>query len=1128
MTLRTMARTVLASSLVAVALFSGIGPRAVPPVLAATTTTINFDDLAAGTSVTNQYEAKGVDFTGDILPFVDQVDPSLANSGNQVADISQCSGCEFFTPNIHGSFINAAQHVSVRVGYFANSSNPGDTATMTLTAYDSGGNPITSDSQTVTEGQGFRTLLSVSSASADIASFQISGTPNSGKVLGIDDLTFDNPGGVPPDFSLSPTASLVNVNQGSSATDNISINRLNGSTGDLTFSAGNLPSGMTASFSPNPAGSATTMTVSAPANFPPTGNNPPHITVTATPDNPSAGTSPRSVDIFIQVQASFYVTIRAADVKVPPCSDTPVKVDVNYTSGFTGNVTLSAAGLPANMTGVFHPATVGPPTDGGRVSTSSLTLTTNSDVKDLPAGLTVTGKSGQLTSTSIKVLVSRVPPSITSVNAPAWNQTPQALENGSPVVIIGHGFCPGTTVAFGNQLATATPINLAPEYIGVPIPRLATTGKIYVIPPGGSVSSAGTAVSPAELTVDSYRNIGGFSFRNSTQFQSNVGGYSFSDVSDVFGYDQTHVGVNPCWPLGNCSFYTPIPDPFALLFWAIVNHFGGGNGQCFGFSLASQRLLHGDQTWLGFPEQHPALKSVWNLQGPDLTGGPSPEVSHFIHLTHMEQFSGEALHDWWTQATANAAFGTQSSIIDQVSLALSRHDHPLIEIRNGLHGHVVVAYDVENGANGDKLIDVYDPNQEFSSDENSPDGTAHQAALTNSRITIHSNGHWEFPGNGWHSGLGSLVVVPYGVVPVHPTMPFTKAGLLDFFFGSASSSQVTDASGHTLLKPNGDINSDPKTGIPGATRFAALSAGATSAGDIFLLGRGGAYTQTIIGKGAGQYHDSLFGSGMAASLTATSGPGLTDKVSLLPQTAGLQFGQTTAGKAGSARKVTAQILVHAADGSARNASVDTTMPAAGKASINFDPAYNSITVKAGSRPASYSLTLSRSGANGAPQTFVTPRQTIGPGETAKFTPASWSSLQGAAVTLKVVHKNGTTTTTKISNVLRPAGQYSLRLQVVKTPSHGRKLTIAATFKRLVKGASAVVSWQIFKGKQIAGHHSVSLVGKKLHTGLISSAFVFKPAKGKKYMFQGTVTLLSPTKTGSFLSQTANKQKSFRG
>ena len=614
--------------LFAMVLFA-FGPLAHPRVVEALTrTTITFDDLSPGTSVSDQYHAKGVDFTGDILPFVDDVGSSLANSGTQVADISHCSGCEFFTPSVEGTFANAAQNASVRVGYFANSASPGDTATITLTVFDADGNALTSDSKSVTEGQGFRTLLSVSSSSANIVKFRISGTDNvdTDKLLGIDDLTFDNPAGVPPDFTLTPASTLVNVNQGSSATDAIAINRFNGSQGNVKFSASNVPNGMHVTFSPNPAASSTTMKITAGPNVKPTGNTLPEIKVKGTPASAAAGPAPRTVKIAVQVKASFYITFGVAEVGVPPCSDVPVTVNVIYSPGFTGNVTLSFSGLPSGVQGKLNPVTVGPPTDGGFVSPSTLTLTSDTDFSSASSDVTVTGQSGPLTATSIdKITVSRVAPSITSVS-PAAGRAPQGLQGGSKVIVTGKGLCPGKQeLAFGNQLAELTPVPVSPggTQLQAIVPRLATTGKVYAFPAGGNILTFGSTASPDPFTVDNYRDTSGFSFTNSDQFQSNVGGYSFSDVSDVFGYDQTHIGVNPCWPFGDCSVTTPIPDPFALLFWAIVNHFGGENGQCFGFSLGSQRLLHGDQRYSAFPSQNPAVTNVWNLAGPESAGGPS-------------------------------------------------------------------------------------------------------------------------------------------------------------------------------------------------------------------------------------------------------------------------------------------------------------------------------------------------------------------------------------------------------------------------------------------------------------------------------------------------------------------------
>jgi hypothetical protein len=401
--------------------------------------------------------------------------------------------------------------------------------------------------------------------------------------------------------------------------------------------------------------------------------------------------------------------------------------------------------------------------------------------------------------------------------------------------------------------------------------------------------------------------------------------------------------------------------------------------------------------------------------------------------------------------------------------------------------------------------------------------------LNNSQITVHPNGHWEWPGfsPAWHAGPGSLVVVPYGVVPVRPTLPTTIAGLVDLLFGSAHATQVTDASGHKLLNADGSINANPKTRIPGATRFATLSGSAKPGADIFLFGNNSAYTQTIAGKSAGEYRSAFLGRGMAASITAATAAGITDKVSMLPNVAGLQFGQAGAAKSGP-RSVNAQILVHSGDGSEKTASVGTTMAATGGDSVSFDSARNAAVVKAAGQRATYSLTLSWAGKNGLPQTFVTPKQAILPGETASYTPAHWSSLADSTVVLRVVHKNGKVSTSTIHNTLRATGQSSIALEVGKRTPKGRRLTIDSSFKHLAKGSTALLTWQVFKGKTLAGHHTVSATVKELQVGRAERTYVFKAQKGTQYTLKGNVVLLSPTKGGSFLSQMSEGQKSFQG
>ena len=398
------------------------------------------------------------------------------------------------------------------------------------------------------------------------------------------------------------------------------------------------------------------------------------------------------------------------------------------------------------------------------------------------------------------------------------------------MIIRGQGFCPGSTVYFGNDHAAATTQGPFTDGLGpfgdetairTAVPSLATSGDVFVVRQGASLVSSGTATAP--FTIDDYRDVNGFSFDNCDQFQSRVGGYSFSDVSDVFGDEQTHISVNPCWPFGDCSITTPVPDPFALLFWGIADA-ALQDGQCFGFSLASQRLLHGDQIFPAFPRQAgTSQETVWNLQGPESSGGASDQLAHYIHLMHMEQFSREALSFWLAKATTNAVNGSQSSLLNDVTSALDAGDHPLVEMRNGSEGHVVVAYEVDqaNGSSlvgpGDRVIDVYNPNAPFTAAENSTDGTTHEGTLSTSEIVVHPDGHWEFQGFSpeYHGGPGSLVVMPYGVVPVHPDLPIDVSGLISLMFGSATATQVTDGAGPHPAEPRRQHRHEPRHWDPG-------------------------------------------------------------------------------------------------------------------------------------------------------------------------------------------------------------------------------------------------------------------------------------------------------------------------
>ncbi len=1119
--------------------------------LGATTTTITFDDLSPGAMVSTQYDAQGVDFVRGIVgsnvycyPVIVAVAQGAAQSGNHVADAT-CANGEIFDSSIRGNLKNSAKHVSVYAGFSPTGSGSLASEAVTLTAYDALGSVVNTTTATVGAGQGTHTLLAVSSSSANIVAFDVTGTSAN---VSIDDVTFDNPGGVPADFAISPNSTFIQVTQGSAVADLVTIQRLNGSFGGVTFKASGLPAGIHVSFSPNPAtGNSTTMTVSADRGAPLPQPGPfPSFTVTGTPAGAGVGSRPRSATVIVVVDPLFTVDTPST-VSVPPCSTLRVPISVSAVPGFTGTVTLTANGVPSDDQASFDPATLALPAQ----THTTLTLTSGSDTSGPLGDVTVTASSGGAADPSGVIRVSRVAPSITSLTDSSGTplhggETPQGAspELGTLVIVHGHGFCPGSTVYFGNALASAVTQGPFTDGLGpygdetvlrTAVPSLGTSGNVYVVRQGERPSSPGTAAAP--FSVDSYRDVNGFSFENNDSFQSDVGGYTFSDVSEVFGDAATHISVNPCWPFGDCSIVTPVPDPFALLFGAIAN-LALQDGQCFGFSLASQRLLHGDQIFPAFPFQPGVAEAaVWNLLGPDPangSSGASAQIAHFIHLMHLEQFSAEALHFWWVKATTNALIGSQGSIMDDVISALHAGDHPLVELRNGSEGHVVVAYGVDQAndsnlvGNGDRVIDVYDPNQEFTNGENTPNGTTHQAVLSTSEIVVHSDGHWEFPGftPEWHGGPGSLVVMPYGVVPVQPTLPTSISGLVDLLSGSARATQVTDSGGRTLLRSDGSINTGP-TGIPDAAQFATLSGSTRPGPDIFLFGRRGTYTTTVQGSASGSYHDALFAHGLAASISAAATPAVKDSLSVPASLDGLRFGQTSPAAASTPRQAHIEIVVTGSQKSERTATVATTVPVKGQAAIMFNAAHDAVEVTAGNQPTSYTLSLSWAGPHGFPQTFAAPTVHLAAGDRATFTPANWSTLQASAATLRLTRPNGKTTTRTIQNRLRPADRYTVSLKVAKFGAT-RRLTIISRFIRLTPGSTALINWQVRRGRTLVARRTASLTGRRLRRGLTSLTFPVRGLKSRGYTFRASVELLSPAHGGMYLSQQIGRTRRFRG
>jgi subtilase family serine protease len=200
------------------------------------------------------------------------------------------------------------------------------------------------------------------------------------------------PGSAPqPDFSISASPTGVTIVQGGAASATITVNPVNAFNGSVNLSTSALPSGVTASFNPNPVTASSKLTLTASGTAAPvtvmltitgTSGSLTHttsvsVTVNAAPPSPdfSLSASPNSLTI-AQGGAAGNTTMT-----------------VTPANGFNGSVGLAVtSALPSGVSAGFNPN----PTTGN----STLMLAASSTATVGSVTVTVTGTSGSLTRTA--------------------------------------------------------------------------------------------------------------------------------------------------------------------------------------------------------------------------------------------------------------------------------------------------------------------------------------------------------------------------------------------------------------------------------------------------------------------------------------------------------------------------------------------------------------------------------------------------------------------------------------------------------------------------------------------------------------------------------------------------------
>jgi hypothetical protein len=198
------------------------------------------------------------------------------------------------------------------------------------------------------------------------------------------------------DFSLSASPNSLAITQGNSGSSTITVSDLNGFAGSVNLSVSGLPAGVTASFNPTSTTSTSTLTLTA-SSTAATGTT----TVTVTGVSGSlTHTATITLTVNSPAQPSFSLSASPTSLTIRRGATGSSTITVTPANGFTGNVSLSASGLPSGVAASFNP--------NSTASTSTLTLQAGSKARTGTATVTITGTSGALTgSTTISLTVTR-------------------------------------------------------------------------------------------------------------------------------------------------------------------------------------------------------------------------------------------------------------------------------------------------------------------------------------------------------------------------------------------------------------------------------------------------------------------------------------------------------------------------------------------------------------------------------------------------------------------------------------------------------------------------------------------------------------------------------------------------
>jgi hypothetical protein len=180
-----------------------------------------------------------------------------------------------------------------------------------------------------------------------------------------------NPPNTTPSITVVAGSPTLSVAQSASGTSALTVGRTN-FTGDVTLTAENLPTGVTATFTPaTVTAGGTASSVAFAASGTAASGVTTQITVRARGTGVSDATAPIALTVSVAVGGTVSLALTPASASITAGQTAATVVAITRSGGFTGGVNFTVTGAPPGMTTTFSSAN---PVTAGTVNLSAATL----------------------------------------------------------------------------------------------------------------------------------------------------------------------------------------------------------------------------------------------------------------------------------------------------------------------------------------------------------------------------------------------------------------------------------------------------------------------------------------------------------------------------------------------------------------------------------------------------------------------------------------------------------------------------------------------------------------------------------------------------------------------------------